>query len=274
MIEQPVALVTGGSRGIGRGICLELARRGFAVAVNYAGNEGAARETVRLLQEGIRRADATSPSRSQLLCQGDVALSADRDRMVDQVLAEWGRIDVLVNNAGITSVGRRDILEATEESWDRVLAVNLKGPYFLTQRVAREMIRLPSPPWGRGVGGEGVWRCIINITSLSTYTVSASRGDYCISKAGLSMMTKLWAARLAEHGIHVFEVRPGVIETDMTAGAKELYDRLIAEGLTPIRRWGTPEDVGRAVAALASGDFPFSTGDALNVDGGFHIRRL
>jgi 3-oxoacyl-[acyl-carrier protein] reductase len=283
MVEQRVALVTGGSRGIGRGICLELARRGFAVAVNYAGNEAAARETQKLIEEGnTRGADAP---RSPMLCRGDVAVAADRERLVDQILAEWGRIDLLVNNAGITSIGRRDILEATEESWDRVLAVNLKGPYFLTQRIAREMIRTVKDEGGRmkdesdKPGSSFIlplssFRCVINITSLSTYSVSTNRGDYCISKAGLSMMTKLWAVRLAEFGIHVYEIRPGVIETDMTAGAKEHYDRLIAEGLSPIRRWGTPADVGRAVGALASGELAFSTGDAINVDGGFHIRRL
>jgi 3-oxoacyl-[acyl-carrier protein] reductase len=181
------------------------------------------------------------------------------------VLAAYGRIDVLVNNAGITSVGRKDILEATEESWDRVLAVNLKGPFFLTQRVASEMIRLrdrlPSP-------------AIINVTSLSAYALSLNRGDYCISKAGLGVATQLFAARLADHGIRVYEVRPGIIETDMTAGGQEKYTRLINEGLTPIRRWGTPEDVGKAVAALVTGAIPFSTGDAINVDGGFHIRRF
>ncbi len=257
MDSQPVALVTGGSRGIGRGIVLELARRGYAVALNYAGNQAAAEETQRLA--------AGATSAPTLLCQGDVA--TDGDRIVDAVLAAWGRIDLLVNNAGITSVGRRDILEATEESWDRVLAVNLKGPFFLTQRVAREMLRLMDQ-------APLFHPCIINITSLSTYAVSTDRGDYCISKAGMSLMTKLWAVRLADHGIRVFEVRPGVIDTDMTAGAKEKYDRLIAEGLSPIRRWGTPQDVGRAVAALASGEFSFSTGDALNVDGGFHLRRL
>jgi 3-oxoacyl-[acyl-carrier protein] reductase len=255
MHPHPVALVTGGSRGIGRGICLELARHGYAVAVNYAGNEEAALQTQRLIGD----------SADTLLCRADVGLAADRDRLVEQVLARWDRIDVLVNNAGITSVGRRDVLEATEESWDRVLAVNLKGPYFLSQRVAREMLpRLAAL----------VRPTVVNVSSLSAYAVSTNRGDYCISKAALAMMTRLFAVRLAEHGIRVFEVRPGVVETDMTAGGHERYTRLIAEGLTPIRRWGTPEDVGRAVAALASGALPFSTGDVLNVDGGFHLRRF
>ena len=255
MHPGPVALVTGGSRGIGRGICMELARAGYAVAVNYASNEAAARQAQALL----------GPQADSLLCRADVGLAADRERLGDEVLARWGRIDLLVNNAGITSVGRRDLLEATEESWDRVLAVNLKGPYFLTQRVAREMLRL-----GPALSNPAV----VNITSLSAYSVSTNRGDYCVSKTGLSAATQLFALRLAEHGIRVYEVRPGVIDTDMTAPVREHYTQRIAEGLTPIRRWGTPEDVGRAVAALAAGAIPFSTGDVVNVDGGFHIRRF
>jgi NAD(P)-dependent dehydrogenase (short-subunit alcohol dehydrogenase family) len=251
----PVALVTGGSRGIGRGICLELARHGYAVAINYAGNEAAALETQQLMGTQVET----------LLCQGDVGLTEDRGRMVDAVVARWDRIDLLVNNAGITSPGRRDLLEATEEAWDRVLAVNLKGPYFLSQRVAREIIaRLP----------QLTRPCIINISSLSSYAVSTNRGDYCVAKAGLAMLTKLFAVRLAEYGIGVFDVCPGIIATDMTAGVRERYDKMIADGITPIRRWGTPEDVGRAVAALATGAVPFSTGDVLHVDGGFHVRRL
>lgn len=253
--KQPVALVTGGSRGIGRGICLELARQGYAVAINYAGNEEAARDTQSLL----------GSKSDTLLCRGDVGLAADRARLVDAVLARWGRIDALVNNAGITSIGRRDLLDATEESWERVLAVNLKGPYFLCQRVAKEMLRLfPAL----------VHPTLVNISSLSSYTVSINRGDYCVSKAGLSMVTKLFAARLAEHGITVYEVCPGVIETDMTAGNREVYDRLIHEGLTPIRRWGTAADIGKAVSALVTGQLPFSTANTLHIDGGFHIRRL
>jgi 3-oxoacyl-[acyl-carrier protein] reductase len=255
MHSNPVALVTGGSRGLGRGICEALAQRGYAVAINYANNEGAARETQRLLGD-----KAVS-----LLCRGDVAVDADRRRLIADVLAAFGRLDVLVNNAGITSVGRRDLLEATEESWERVLGVNLKGPFFLSQLAAVEMLsRLPhlkNPT-------------IVNVSSLSAYAVSTNRGDYCISKAGLAMLTQLLAARLAEHGIRVFEVRPGVMETDMTAAAHEKYTKLIADGLTPIRRWGTATDVGETVAALAVGALPFCTGEVLNIDGGFHIRRF
>jgi NAD(P)-dependent dehydrogenase (short-subunit alcohol dehydrogenase family) len=255
VISSPVVLVTGGSRGIGRGICLELARGGYAVAINYAGNEEAARETQRLIGD-------TVPT---LLLQGDVGCGDDRQRLVETTLNGFGRIDVLVNNAGITSVGRRDILEATRESWDRVLAVNLEGPFFLSQLVARAMIErrdaLRDP-------------AIVNISSLSSYAVSTDRGDYCISKAGLAMLTQLFAMRLAEAGIRVYEVRPGVTETDMTAAAREKYTQMIAGGLTPIRRWGTPEDVGKAVAALVTGAIPFSTGEVVNVDGGFHIRKF
>jgi 3-oxoacyl-[acyl-carrier protein] reductase len=253
--KSPVALVTGGSRGIGRGICLELARLGYAVAINYRDNEAAARETQVL----------AGPTVPTLLCRADVGTAVERERMVDEVLAHWGRIDVLVNNAAIGSPGRPDLLEAGEESWDRVLAVNLKGPYFLSQRIAREMLqRLPNL----------VQPAIVNISSLSAYTASINRGDYCISKAGMSMMTRLFAARLAEDGIRVYEVRPGIIDTDLTAGSHETYDRLIRDGLTPMRRWGMPADVGRAVGALVTGQFPFTTGDVLNVDGGFHLRRL
>jgi NAD(P)-dependent dehydrogenase (short-subunit alcohol dehydrogenase family) len=260
--QPPVALVTGGSRGIGRGICLELARQGCAVAINFASNEEAARETQKLI------AGLGSSAPETQLCRGDVSSAADRARMVDEVLARWGRIDVLVNNAGITSPGRRDILEAGEDAWDQVMATNLKGPYFLTQRVAREMIRR------QDAKREAGRQTIVNISSLSAYAPSTNRGDYCISKAGLHMMTQLFALRLADHGIHVFEVRPGVIETDMTAAAKEKYTPLIEAGLSPIRRWGTPEDIAKAVAALVTGTFPFSTGDVINVDGGFHIRKF
>jgi NAD(P)-dependent dehydrogenase (short-subunit alcohol dehydrogenase family) len=255
MLEQPVGLVTGGSRGIGRGVCQALARNGYAVAINFAGNEAAARETQQSLAPG-------APS---LLVQADVGSAADRARLVDTVLAQWGRIDALVNNAGITSPGRKDLLDATEEGWDEVMRINLKAPFFLTQRVVREMIRL---------GDRLVRPAVVNVSSISAEAVSTNRGDYCVSKAGIGMLTRLWAARTAEHGIRVFEVRPGVIDTDMTAGVRERYDKLIADGLTPIRRWGTPEDVGQAVAALVTGLIPFCTGDTFNIDGGFHIRRL
>jgi NAD(P)-dependent dehydrogenase (short-subunit alcohol dehydrogenase family) len=209
---------------------------------------------------------ALGPGADAILCKGDVAEAADRERLVDLVLERWARLDVLVNNAGISSIGRHDLLDATEESWDRVLAVNLKGAFFLSRRAAREMVRLTAQ-------GLADYRpAIVNISSLSAYAASVNRGDYCIAKAGMAMMTQLFALRLAAHGVRVSEVRPGVIESDMTAAVHEQYSAMITEGLTPIRRWGTPEDVGAAVAALVTGAIPYSTGEVVNVDGGFHLR--
>jgi 3-oxoacyl-[acyl-carrier protein] reductase len=248
------ALVTGASRGIGRGIALALARAGFDVVVNYASNAAAAQEVV----EEVEKAGARAAS-----VPADLALADDRARLVAAAYEAFGGIDLLVNNAGIAPSVRADILDAGEESFDRLMAVNLKGPYFLTQQVARRMIEQGRP--GK----------IVTISSMSAYTASVNRGDYCITKAGLSMLTKLFAARLAEHGINVYEVRPGIIATDMTGGVKEKYDRLILqEGITPIRRWGTPDDVGKAVVAIATGLLPFSTGQVIDVDGGFHLRTL
>jgi 3-oxoacyl-[acyl-carrier protein] reductase len=254
-----VALITGSSRGIGRGIALELARAArHDLAINYAGNEAAARASAALCQEaGARRVE---------IVQGDVSSAADRDRIVEFIDQKFGRLDVLVNNAGIASPGRADILEATEASFDTVIGVNLRGPYFLTQRAARLM--MASPPL------DGLPRAVINVSSISAFTASVNRGDYCISKAGIAMMTKLWAARLAEFGIGVFEVQPGVIESDMTGPVKAKYDALFAQGLAPINRWGQPGDVGRCIAAIALGHFPYSTGQVFHVDGGFHLRTL
>ena len=257
-MTRRVAIVTGGSRGIGRGISLELARLGYAVVVNYASRRDAADEVVARIGELGSEA---------INVQGDVARGDDRQRLVDESLTRFGRIDLLVNNAGITSQGRKDILDATEESWDVVFATNLKGPFFLTQRVANEMVRQVQA--GTILDGK-----IVVVTSISAYTVSVNRADYCMTKAGLSMMTQLYAQRLAENGVKVYEVSPGVIESDMTAGVKEKYDRLIAEGLWPIRRWGKPEDVAKAVGAIAADCFPFTTGSRFDVDGGFHIRSL
>jgi len=257
-IDRPVALVTGASRGIGRAIALELARLGHTVVVNFARSAAAADEVVNVIRAASGHAIAVA---------ADVASSADRANLVARTLAEFGRIDVLVNNAGITSPGRRDLLEATEESWDAVLGTNLKAPFFLSQAVAREMIRLiqaQSIPHGK----------IINISSISAFAASTDRADYCIAKSALRMTTEVFATRLADENIRVFEIRPGVIDSDMTAPVKAKYDALIAAGAWPIRRWGQPEDVAAAVAALVGDNFPFSTGDVLNVDGGFHLRRL
>lgn len=258
MWEHPVALVTGSSRGIGRAIAEELARRGHAVVVNYVRGEAAANEVVAAIQERGGQA---------LAVRGDVADAADRLGLVQACLERWGRLDVLVNNAGITSPGRRDVLEATEEAWDQVFATNLKGPFFLAQEAARRMVQ-------QIAAGEIACGCIVNVSSISAFAVSTNRPDYCIAKAAMQMMTWLFATRLAEEGIRVYEVCPGVIASDMTAPVQEKYDRLIADGLSPIRRWGQPDDVARAVAALVGGEFAFSTGERLHVDGGYHIRRL
>ncbi|MGB7159194.1 MAG: 3-ketoacyl-ACP reductase [Tepidisphaeraceae bacterium] len=257
-----VALVTGASRGIGRGIAIALANAGFDVVVNYASNRDAAEEVGRIIESAGRKA---------LLVQGDVSLAADRAKLVDETCAKLGRLDLLVNNAGVAPKVRADILEGGEESFDRMVNINLKGPYFLTQLVANRMIEQQKQT---GTGTVFSPPKIVTITSVSTYTASTNRGDYCVAKSGLSMMTKLFAVRLAEYGINVYEIRPGVIETDMTGPVKEKYDRMIAEGLTPIARWGKPDDVARAVVAVATDSFPFSTGEVINVDGGFHLRRL
>jgi NAD(P)-dependent dehydrogenase (short-subunit alcohol dehydrogenase family) len=258
MHDRPVALVTGGSRGIGRAICLKLGAFGYAVAVNYASRRDAADEVVAQISAAGGRAIAA---------RANVAAAPDRERLLATALDAFGRLDVLVNNAGIASPGRKDLLEATEAGWDEVFAINLKGPFFLTQLAARKMIELVRA----GSISDGK---IINISSVSAYTASVNRGDYCMSKAALSMMTWLFAERLASEGISVFEISPGVIETDMTGPVRDKYDKLIAEGITPIRRWGQPDDVARAVEAIVKGYFPFSTGERLNVDGGFHMRRL
>lgn len=263
--EFPVALVTGGSRGIGRGICLSLARAGFGVAINYAKNASAAEECRNLCLDSSP--DATRVKFETV--QADIANPQDRAHLMEFIERKLGWPDVLVNNAGVAPEVRADLLAATEESFDRLMSINLKGPYFLTQAVANYWIpRLANLPSARPKPR------VINISSVSAYAASINRGDYCVSKAGLSMATQLFAVRLAEYGINVYELRPGIIASDMTAGVEEKYDRMIADGLTPIARWGTPEDVGRAVAAIAQDTFPFSTGEVINVDGGFHLRRL
>jgi NAD(P)-dependent dehydrogenase (short-subunit alcohol dehydrogenase family) len=255
MSDRPVALVTGAARGIGAGIALHLAEAGYDVAVF---DLQPADETVSQIQ---------SRQVQGLALSGDVTHPDDRKAALDGIEATFGRLDLLVNNAGVAPKVRADILEASEDSYDFVMGINLKGPYFLTQAVANWMIRQRQDRPEAMMG-------IVNISSISAYTASPSRGEYCLSKAGVSMATKLWAARLAEHNINVYEIQPGIIATDMTAGVKDKYDKLIAEGLTPIKRWGTPEDIGKAVAAVARGALAFSTGEVINVDGGFHLRTL
>ncbi|GIW92093.1 MAG: 3-ketoacyl-ACP reductase [Pirellulaceae bacterium] len=254
----PVAVVTGSSRGIGRAIAQRLAQDGYRTVVNYVRNAGAARDVCAAIQAAGGQAIAV---------QGDVASANDRQHLLQVALDHFGRVDVLVNNAGITSPGRQDLLEVTEENFHLVMCTNLYGPFFLSQLVSRWMIQaIADEKIPRGI--------IVNITSLSAYTVSTNRADYCMAKAALHMMTHLLAARLAPHNIRVYEVCPGIIASDMTAPVREKYDRLIAEGLTPIRRWGEPEDVARVVAAVVKDDFDFCTGTRIDVDGGFHIRRL
>ena len=258
-----VALVTGASRGLGRGIAQVLARDGLSVAVHYASNKAAAEETL-----AACRAAAASPAQKFIAVGGNVGLPADRAAIFQQTLEGLGRIDALVNNAGIAPRIRADITEATEEIFDEVMAVNLKGPYFLSQAVVRHWLAHRDDARLRG-GYK-----LIFVSSISAYLASINRGEYCMSKAALAMATKLWASRLATEGVQVYEVRPGVMATDMTAGVKEKYDKLIAEGLVPMKRWGNGDDVGLAVSALLAGHFPFSTGDIINVDGGIHLQRL
>jgi 3-oxoacyl-[acyl-carrier protein] reductase len=263
---NPVALITGASRGIGRGIALEVAQLGHDLVINYAGNVAAAQQTA---GDCITMAQAIGKTIRAEICQADISQATDRQKLISFTREKFGRLDLLVNNAGVAPNVRADILEAGEESFDRLIAINVKGPYFLTQLAAKWMIEaVRSAEYG--VRNPK----IVTVSSISAYTASTNRGDYCVSKAALSMLTPLYASRLAEFGINVFEIRPGVIATDMTGAVKEKYDKLIADGLSPIQRWGTPEDIGRAVAAIASDAFPFSTGEVINVDGGFHLRRL
>ncbi len=246
-MRQKTALVTGAAGGIGFAVVNKLLANGFAVA-------------------GMGRRDnlPDTPAGDFAYFVGDLASSENRKAFVAFAKERFGRIDVLVNVAGVAPRVRADLLDMTEESYDTVMNINTKGTLFLTQLAAKEMIRNDGPRRG----------CIVNISSLSAYATSANRGEYCISKAGVSMITALFADRLAEYGIAVNEVRPGIIETSMTAGVKEKYDRLIEGGLLPEKRWGTPEDVACAVLRLCDGSLPYVTGQSLDVDGGFHLKRL
>lgn len=254
MMNDKVALITGAARGIGRAIAVALAKEKWRVVINYRQNADAAKEALKLVEDVGGRG---------ILVQADIADAADRARLVAQTLEAFARIDLLVNNAAMGPRRRVDLLEMTESSYDEVMATNLKGPFFLTQLVVRRMIELKTEK-----------ARIVNIGSISAYTSSTSRGEYCLSKAGMGMMTALFAHRLAECGINVYEVRPGFIRTDLTSPVWDKYDRMIAEGLTPIARWGEPEEVARAVIAIAHDYFPLSTGEVINVDSGFHLRRL
>ena len=265
MTERTVAIVTGASRGIGKGVALELARLGYDVLVNHFDitpdqkpDESRAQTTLQELK--------TLGAKCVAL-RGDISKGADREALLALAKKKFGHCELLVNNAGVGPRNRMDILQTTEESYDWVMSVNLKGPFFLTQQVANWMIEQKQE------NPERNYR-IVNVSSISAYASSPSRAEYCISKAGVSMVTALFADRLAQYNIGVFEIRPGIIATDMTSVVKEKYDKLIAEGLTPTRRWGRPEDIAKAVGAIAEAKLDFSTGQVINVDGGFHLRHL
>ncbi|MEO0586836.1 MAG: 3-ketoacyl-ACP reductase [Planctomycetota bacterium] len=261
MSNPHVALVTGGGRGIGLGICKALAESGFNIA--FSGRKAEAD-----VQPSIDTIKAAGTADTKVLyVQSDVSDAAGRTRLVDAMKAEFGALHALVNNAGVAPDVRADMMDATEDSFDRLIDINLKGPYFLTQLVARWMREQhEADPAYRG--------CVINVGSISATVASTNRGDYCISKAGIAMSAMLWAARLAEFNCEAYEIRPGVTATDMTSGVKDKYDKLIAEGLTVQPRWGTPEDVGSAVAVLAEGRLPYATGQVIHVDGGLTLPRL
>lgn len=263
MSLPPVVLVTGSSRGLGRGVAESLATAGYSVAIHYANNQTAAEDTA----EACRKL-APSPEQKFAIVGGNVGLAADRQRLFDQTLEAFGHLDALVNNAGIAPRVRADITEAAEDIFDEVIAVNLKGPYFLSQLAARYWLANP------GASRLSTGYKLLFVSSLSANTASINRGEYCISKAGLAMASQLWSVRLAAEGVQVLELRPGIMATDMTSGVKEKYDKLLAEGIVPQKRWGAPSDVGKAVESILAGHFPFSIGDVINIDGGFHLRRL
>ncbi|MDH7514436.1 MAG: 3-ketoacyl-ACP reductase [Bacteroidota bacterium] len=262
-VAAPVVLVTGASRGIGRAIAVHAARDGWSVAVNYRENREAAEETLRLCGSERR-----SPTQKFTAHAADVGSDNEREALIQSVAEAHDRIDALVNNAGAAPTVRRDILETTPSSFRRVMETNLLGPFFLMQAAARFWLSGTMQP--RGPSGF----VIVNISSISAEAASLNRGEYCVSKAGLSMASTLWALRVAEFGISVCELRPGIIATDMTVGVRERYDALIAEGVVPAKRWGTPDDVAAVCLAILGGRLPFTTGAVIHVDGGLHIRRL
>lgn len=255
---RPVALVTGCQRGIGRAIAVALADAGFDIAAND-------REPSELLSETLRLVEAKGARAAAF--PADIADLAAHEGLLERASADFGRLDCLVNNAGVSVLARGDLLEVSPESWDRCLSVNTRGPFFLSQRFARRLLEAPRPAPGRH-------RSLIFVTSVNAAAASVNRGEYCVSKAGLGMVSKLFALRLAEHGVGVYEIRPGIIATDMTAPVKESYDRAIADGVSAIRRWGQPEDVAAAVATVAQGRLPFTVGETIHVDGGLLLPRL
>ena len=255
---KKVALITGGARGIGYGIALGLTRENFNIAIADIQDEQKVAENI----ESLRKTGA-----KVLYCKCDISKADERRKMMDEIKSTFGQLNVLVNNAGVAPAVRADILEASEESYERVMKINLQGPYFLTQLAANWMVEQQKTD-------SDFQGCIINISSMSSTVASVSRGEYCISKAGISMATKLFAVRLAEFNIPVYEIRPGIIMTDMTSAVKEKYDKLIAEGILLQKRWGLPEDISKAVSMMARGDIAYSTGQVITIDGGFTVERL
>ncbi len=264
MEQNKVACITGSTHGIGEAIALELAKIGFFVVINGALTKKLSGSYLKKLREIYKE----NLEDSYIFVRADISKKQEREKLIKIIKEKFNRIDVLVNNAGVAPKTRRDILEISEESYDWVMAINLKGPYFLTQVVAKWMIEL------KEAFKESYNPYIINISSLSRYAVSRNRGEYCLSKAGMSMMTKLFADRLSDYGIQVFEISPGIIDTPMTEKVHDKYEKLIKEGLTPIKRWGKPIDIAKPVVAIVSGLLPFSTGTIIDIDGGFHLRRL
>lgn len=261
--STPVVLITGASRGLGRGIAQRAAEMGCSIVVNFASNESAAKETIDLCRKKQKR-----PDQEFIAVKGDVGNSRDRAALVKKAIDKFGRIDALVNNAGVGPKERLDLVEMKEDSFQQVMTTNLEGPHFLTQRVANYWLKeKPRPLLPGGLA-------VVFISSVSAEMVSTNRGEYCISKAGLSMCAKLWATRLGPEGILVCEIRPGIMATDMTGGVRQKYDALMAEGAVPQKRWGEPDDVGLAVKAILSGHMPFSAGTVIHVDGGLTIPRL
>jgi NAD(P)-dependent dehydrogenase (short-subunit alcohol dehydrogenase family) len=258
MIMRKTALITGGSRGIGFGIAASLAKEGYDLAINGVRDEMSLKDRIQ---------DLKKYNIDVIYCQGNIGNADDRNKILTKAISHFKVINVLINNAGVAPKVRKHVLDLTEEAYDELLDINLKGTFFLTQQVAKHMMseKKVNPDYEAS---------IVSITSISAEVVSLNRAEYCISKAGLAMMTKLFAAALSEVNIPVYEVRPGIIETDMTSGVKEKYDKMIAEGLTLEKRWGTPEDIGKIVVALVNGSIPYSTGQVINADGGMSIRRL
>ena len=261
---KKVALVTGSTHGIGKAITIELAKIDCSVVINGATTKNLSNDYI-LELENIFKEDIGDRF---LFVRADISKEEERNKLLEKIKEKFNRIDILVNNAGVAPKIRCDILESTEESYDHVMDINLKGPFFLTQSIANWMVKI------RNKLKEDYNPYIINISSINRYTSSTTRGEYCLSKAGINMMTKLYGDRLAEHGIFVYEISPGIIETPMTESVHEKYEKLIHEGLTPIKRWGKPIDIAKPVVAIVNGLIPFSTGSVLDIDGGFHIHRL